>query len=246
MNPISIGLGGTGQQLLNSIRKNADQQNTSVERLSTGKRINRPSDDPPAFVAADELRGELSDLQTKLGQIASQRDRDSLRQSNLVNIENGLTSLRDQVLAANNDFLSADQKAALSSAVDDTIDALNRIAKQSGNEDLVGLAKGDVQSLENGDANAPDVITAQSQAVVSKEAALAADDHAQLDAFQNLYQDQVAITSQALSNIEDTDFAAETANFAMSKVLLQGAMAALSYASRAQADQIKHLLDTTG
>jgi flagellin len=245
MNPISIGLGGTGQQLLNSIRKNADQQITSIERLSTGKRINRPSDDPAGFVAADELRGELGDLQTKLGLIAGQRDQNQLRQSNLANIEYTLTSLRDKVLAANNDFLSADQKAELNSEVNDTIDALNRFAKQSGNDNLAGLGNTDAQSLENGDPAAPDAIATQSQAVVSSEAQLAADNHAQLDTFQNLYQDQVAITSEALSNIEDTDFAAETANFAKSQVLLQGAMAALSYASRAQADQIKHLLDRT-
>ena len=245
MNPISIGLTGAGQQFLNSIRQNSQRQNTSLERLSTGKRINRPSDDPPGFIAAEELRKQLGDLQSKLGTIASQRDQNHIQQSGLANIENVLIDLRDQVLASADGFLSADEKAALQSQVNDTIDALNRIAKQTGNAGVVGLDSAAAKTLQSGDDSSAELLDAQTQSVESSQAQLAADDHAQLDTFQNLYQDQVAITSGALSQIEDTDFASETAEFTQSRVLLQSAMAAFSYASRSQADQIKQLLDTT-
>ena len=63
--------------------------------------------------------------------------------------------------------------------------------------------------------------------------------------FEQLYQDQIVITSEALSQIEDTDFAVETANLVQSQVLSQGAMAALQYANRTHIDQISQLLDET-
>jgi flagellin-like hook-associated protein FlgL len=245
MNPISIGLGGTGQQLLNSIQTNAGRQNTSVERLSTGKRINRPSDDPPGFVAAEELHQQLDDLKLKLGAIGTERDQNNAQQSALNNIEHVLTDLRDKVLATSDQFIGADEKASLKADVSETIDALNRLAKQSGNDNIAGLGDADIQAILNSDTPSTDAIDGQTQAVRIDQAQLAADNRSQLDTFANLYQDQAVITSGALSRIEDTDFASETAEFAQSRVQLQAAMAALSYASRSQADQIKNLLDQT-
>lgn len=84
---------------------------------------------------------------------------------------------------------------------------------------------------------------AESLDVAARRAALAAHEHTHLDVFEQLYQDQVVITSDALSQIEDTDFAIEATNFAQSQVLAQGAMAALAYASRSRVDQITQLLD---
>jgi flagellin len=243
MNPISIGLAGTGQQLLRSIQINSDRQNTSVERLSTGKRINRPSDDPPGFIAAQELHQQLDDLKLKLGAIATQRDQNNAQQSALANIEHVLIDLRDKVLATSDELVSADEKASLKADVSETIDALNRLANQSGNDNIAGLGDADIAAILNSDAPSTDAIDGQTHVVQMDEAQLAADSRAQLGTFANLYQDQTVITSEALSRIEDTDFASETAEFVRSRVLLQSAMAALSYASRSQADQIKHLID---
>ena len=245
MNPISIGLGDTGPQLLHSIQLNSDRQNTSIERLSTGKRINRPSDDPPGFIAAQELHQQLDDLKLKLGAIETQRDKNNTQQSALANIEHVFIDLRDKVLANSDEFVSADEKASLKADVSETIDALNRLANQSGNDNTAGLGDADIAAILNSDRAATNAIDSQTQAVQMDQAQLAADNHAQLDTFQNRYQDQVAITSSAISRIEDTDFASETAEFVQSRVLLQSAMAALSYASRSRADQIKHLIDAT-
>jgi flagellin len=245
MNPISIGLSGAGQQFLNSIRQNSQRQSTSLERLSTGKRINRPSDDPPGFIAAEELHQQLDDLKLKLGAIGTQRDKNNAQQSVLANIERVLIDLRDKVLATSDEFVSADEKASLKGDVSETIDALNRLTNQSGNDNIGGLGDADIAAILNSDPGATNAIDSQTQAVQMDQAQLAADSRAQLDTFANLYQDQTVITGEALSRVEDTDFAAETAEFTQSRVLLQAAMATLSYASRSQADQIKRLIDTT-
>ena len=45
--------------------------------------------------------------------------------------------------------------------------------------------------------------------VTAHEVALAAHERTHLDTFEALYKDQITITSEALSQVEDTDFAAE-------------------------------------
>lgn len=67
--------------MLQSFRRNSEKLQTSLERLSTGKRINRPSDDPAGFVAAEGFRRDLTDLQAKLKSLAGDRRQSHLQQS---------------------------------------------------------------------------------------------------------------------------------------------------------------------
>jgi flagellin-like hook-associated protein FlgL len=55
----------------------------------------------------------------------------------------------------------------------------------------------------------------------------------------------MAITQETLSEVEDTDFASETAALTQSRVLLQAALMAMSYAEQQQVEAIRHLLDET-
>ena len=52
------------QRLLQKHERNHDLIQQSIERLSTGKRINRPSDDPAQFILAEDLRGDLGFART--------------------------------------------------------------------------------------------------------------------------------------------------------------------------------------
>jgi hypothetical protein len=57
---------GGSLQFQNSLQRNNANAQRALERLSTGKRINRPSDDPSGFVGAEELRGEIARLEGEL------------------------------------------------------------------------------------------------------------------------------------------------------------------------------------
>jgi flagellin len=243
MAPISLGISGADQKYLQSFRRNTDRETQSLERLSTGQRINRPSDDPPGFVAAEGLRGDLIDLQAKLKAIGADRQQSHVRQSGLEEIQTALIDLRDKVLTSTDGFLTADERTALKSQVDETIKAVNRIADETGNAAVAGFDSGAAATIQKDDAGAAALVDAQNEGVTQHRAALAADEHANLDTFDQLYHDQAVITTQALSDVEDTDFAAETANFVQSQVLSQGAIVALGYANRQHVDQITHLLD---
>jgi flagellin len=241
MVPLSVGSRGIDQQFLHSFERNSARAKTSIERLSTGKRINRPSDDPAGFVAADELRGELIDLKAELKGISSQRQQSHFEQSGLANIQSALTNIRDRVVAAANDSISPEAKAALQAEISEAAEALNRIAESTGNNAKV-LKPSAIQELSTGEWSA-EIVESKAAGVSGQRTGLATYERTNLDTFEHLYQDQVVITTDALSKIEDTDFAAETASLAQSQVLSQGAMAALTYANRQRIDQITVLLD---
>jgi flagellin len=242
MTRISPGLHGVDQQLLQNYQRNNDRAQTSLERLSTGKRINHPSDDPPGFIAAEGLRKELSDLKQKLGDISTERAESHVQQSGLSDIQDALNDLRGQVVSAADGTLTVDQRTTLENAIDETAKAVDRIANLTGTQGVPSLDTSTGTLSSNPDA--AQVVDNASQSVTTQRVTLAAQEHANLDTFQQLDQDQIAITTEALSNIEDTDYAAEAANLSQSQVLSQGAMAALAYNSHQNATQLTQLLDS--
>ena len=242
MTRISSGIHGVDQQLLQNYQRNNDRTQTSLERLSTGKRINHPNDDPAGFIAAEGLRKELGDLKQKLGDIATERAQNHVQQSGLSDIQDALNDLRGRLVSAADGTLTADQRATLESEIDETAKAVDRIANLTSNQGVASLDVSTASLASNPDA--AQLVDSESQSVTNQRVALAAHEHANLDTFQQLDQDQIAITSESLSNIEDTDYAAEAANFTQSQVLSQGAMAALAYSSRQNVSQLTQLLDS--
>lgn len=55
----------TTRTLVRNYARNNQRVGVAVEQLSTGKRINRPADDPSGFVAAEGIRGELIELRSQ-------------------------------------------------------------------------------------------------------------------------------------------------------------------------------------
>ena len=245
MSLTSVGTRGADQQFLQSYRRNVERNQQSLERLSTGKRINRPSDDPPGFIAAEQLKGEIADLEGKLRSIGRERQQSYLRQSELTSIQDTLQAVKDDVLAAADGFLSTDLQAAIRDEIDQAADAIEIIiARSNSGQNTKGLTEQVNATLRAAEPTV-EAVDAMADGALSEQAALAIHEHAHLDTFEALYQDQIVITTETLSQIEDTDFAAESANFVESKILAQGAMAALSYYNQQRADQLLGLLDET-
>lgn len=158
----------------------------AVEQLSTGKRINRPSDDPAGFVAAEEIRGELIELRSETRAETHRR----------------INFFREQ-----QDY------------------SLKRppIRNTEGSESPINV-------IEDGDP-------------VSIATAFFSNSRID-DVFMQLREDKEIILTEALSLIEDTDFAVATAELAQGQVLATAAMAALAYANQEMTDQMSQLMET--
>jgi flagellin len=162
MQPISLGIRGSDQQMLQSFRRNSEKLQTALERLSTGKRINRPSDDPAGFVAAEGFRRDLTDLRAKLKAIGSDRRQSHVQQSVLGNVHKALVNLRDRVLSAADGLLTSEQRATLQSEIDSAVEAVNRIVEQFPTGAARGIDSSTADSLLTGDAGAAEIVSEQS------------------------------------------------------------------------------------
>ncbi|MEM8834728.1 MAG: flagellin [Planctomycetota bacterium] len=116
----------TAQRVLSA---NNASLNTSLERLSTGLRINRGKDDPAGLIASENLRSELAGTGAAIG--------NAERADQVVNIAEGalqeLSTLLEELQAlitenANVAALSDEERAANQQQVDSILRTIDRIA----------------------------------------------------------------------------------------------------------------------
>lgn len=112
-----------------ALAQNNQALTKSLERLSTGIRINRGGDDPAGLIVSERLRSEKSRLSAAIG--------NSERADQVVNIaEGGLQEISSLLLEAqglvsqngNDAGLSADEKEANQQQIDQIISTIDRIA----------------------------------------------------------------------------------------------------------------------
>jgi len=139
------------------LQRNNNGVNTSLERLSTGLRINKGSDNPAGLIASENLRAEKAGL--------AQAIDNAQRASNLIGTaEGGLSevsalltevqSLANQ--AANTGGLSSDEVAANQLQVDSILSTINRIAQSTSFEGKK-LLNGNYDYTTDTPTNAADV-----------------------------------------------------------------------------------------
>lgn len=230
-------------------RRASSQVNKSLERLSTGKRINRASDDPAGLIAAEQIRGEIIDLQAQSRAASYDRYNYRQRQTASTQIANSLNEARGSIVSAADGANSGSQANAIQQEVDSTIDAINQIANGvdglEAPDSLQALREGGSANLVNGDLNeAAELIEAELSELTQSRAQEAAIEKNE-DVFEQLRQDQIVIHTETLSQIEDTDYAAESSNFVEGQILSQASIAALTYLKNEQVGQIEALLDST-
>ena len=157
------------------LRKNNDSLNTSLERLSTGLKINKGGDNPAGLIASENLRAE------KVG--ITQAIDNAQRASNIIGTAEGglseISSLLTQVQglvnqSANTGGMSSEEIEANQLQVDSILSTINRIAGGTSFEGMklldgsyAYMTSGDVSNkFNNIQINAAALPDAQAQAVV--------------------------------------------------------------------------------
>ena len=101
----------------------------SLERLSTGLRINRGADDPSGLVISEQLRGQLRALNQSVTNSQNASNLISIADAALQEVSNLLVGLQNSIVfALNTGGSSPAQVAAEQDAVDQAVAAIDRIA----------------------------------------------------------------------------------------------------------------------
>lgn len=105
------------------------KQNESLNRLSTGLRINSGKDDPAGLIASENLRAEKSALQASLTNISRADNIVAVAEGSLDEINNLLTELETLVdRSANEAAISTEERNANQLQIDSILESINRIA----------------------------------------------------------------------------------------------------------------------
>jgi flagellin len=109
--------------------KNNQILNTSLERLSTGLRINRGSDDPAGLIASENLRAERAGIEQAIDNAERASNLVGTAEGGLAEVSSLLQELQSLVTeAANSGGLSAEEIDANQQQVDSILNTINRLA----------------------------------------------------------------------------------------------------------------------
>jgi flagellin-like hook-associated protein FlgL len=142
-----------------NLGRNMSALETSLERLSTGFKINGGKDDPAGLIASEILRSDMTGIKTAIKNTERANMMIATADSALNEVTNLLNDIRGLVTeAANTGAMSAEMIAANQLQVDASLDAIDRIASQTTfmglklldgtlDFDLTGVNRNDLQDL---------------------------------------------------------------------------------------------------
>lgn len=198
------------------LKQNNDVQSISLERLSTGLRINRGSDDPAGLIASENLRAERTGIEVSIDNATRASNIISTAEGGLNEVSALLNELSGLVnLSANVAGLSTEEIAANQLQVDSILSTVNRIADATSFQgkkllngqldyDLAGLSATDIESVRINAArqvsNVPtnvlvEVITSAQSAEITRTSAGAFTAPFVIELNGNLGTQQISFTS---------------------------------------------------
>ncbi|MEE9273735.1 MAG: flagellin [bacterium] len=204
----------------------------NAERLSTGIRINRASDDPAGLVISENLRAQTDGISQTIRSTENELNRFRTSEGRLGEVQVQLRNIRTQTLSALNTGGSGPEaREAAQASIRSSVESIARSIAGVGGDDL-GVSTEDldaiVQSLENIDVTAAGGANAALQAV---DAAISgvSDFRGRLGAIQeNELESSIRSLSVERENltasesaIRDTDFAQAAVAFVRSQILLR-------------------------
>ncbi len=115
-----------------NLQANNKSLNTTLERLSTGVRVNRGKDDPAGLIASENLRAEKSALGSAINNAERADQLVNIAEGGLQELSNLLTDLRGLVTStANNAGLSREEKQANQLQIDSILQTVDRISEST-------------------------------------------------------------------------------------------------------------------
>jgi flagellin-like hook-associated protein FlgL len=121
-------LSAAERRLLGELQKINAQTAIASFRRATGKRVNKPRDDPAAFVALSLLQTRLGGVRAAMANVTAASSRVTQAQSALGEIRDQLDAARTQLLKDEDRTLTADERAAAQAAIDEAIDEIDAVA----------------------------------------------------------------------------------------------------------------------
>lgn len=221
-----------------NIQKNREELTKSAEKLASGFRINRASDDPAGLVISEKMRSQIASLEQETENIEREYSKLSTADSDLANVEESLLRTRDLALSASNSGANSQEAtAAYQEALAQEQANQKRLLENSsfGKQALLDGSSGSAANI--GPLSGLDITTPEK----AKEAMTAIDKRINeiaeirgkigavqkndLEARKNSLSVQVSNLTSAESDIRDVDMASEYTRYVGKEIALKSSIA---------------------
>lgn len=201
-----------------------DRLNLSLQRLSTGLRINTGRDDPAGLIASETMRAEMRAIQAAETNVSRAMNVVSVAESGLNEVTRLLNDLEDLVdRTANETGISEEEKSANQQEIDLILQSINRIANSTELQgrrllagDLAyttsGVSADNVAYLQLNNVRVPDggsrsvavdVTTGASQALITYDGGSTGATPITIEISGKLGTERLTFTSATKDNIRD-------------------------------------------
>lgn len=231
---------------LRALGSHQQAQQTALERLSTGKQLNRASDDPSGMMAADAFRVRQGQIERMLGSFERETARLGATEGGLSVLQDGLLELQGLVVrGANTAGLSEAERDAIGVEMNGILAGINLAVQTTmfnGEQVLVGnttdqlgrvivdgayASLGDLPVLMRSDPEkAQNLVESAVDQIAGKRGAIGARLRS-IDHEMNALREEFAGNADVLGRIEDADYAKETSDLVRSQILEQATIKAI-------------------
>ena len=112
----------------NALARNERSMNTAMERLSTGQRINRASDDAAGLAIGSRMTSQIRGLEAGIRNAADAISMISTADGALIEVTNMLQRMRELALQASNGTTTEADRNYLNAEYQDLVSEIERIA----------------------------------------------------------------------------------------------------------------------
>jgi len=218
------------------------QMNKSMEKLSSGLRINRASDDPAGLVISEQMRARIGSLNQEISNLSNQIDKYETASSSAMQMRSNLTELRSLAVAAANGGVNdssiqqayAAEASRLMATYNNTIDST-----AFGKQKLLDGSEGSVTTithLSGIDLSTPEaaeesiaMLDAEMGRLDSAITDLGATQKNDLESRRRNLQVEAENLTAAESQIRDVDYAREFSNFLKHQISLQASVSLMAH-----------------
>jgi flagellin len=249
---MNIGYLGNFNFGLRALSQNQDLVSDSLEKLATGKRINRASDDPSGMVASEGMKARIYSIESELKSFNQQEFFLGAKEGGLSVISDQFQTLNAIVVqAANLTDASAEEQDALKVEINSIITGIDQIVNTtsfkgeyilseysnlSDSQDFGNLA----ELIFDDPQAAQEFVTDTINKVATKRGAIG-NQLRDIDSRRNVLNEEFESLTGSLSQIEDVDYAKEASNLVRAQILESASIAAIEI-SRDSAKQLLGLL----
>jgi flagellin len=225
-----------------SLSRNYSDLFHSLEKLASGKRINRASDGPAELVISMQLESRIVSLNREIEGVSSTINKYETVSSSVMQLRERLTELRSLAVGAANGGGNDDtSQEAFASSAELLVENYNRDIARAGYNGQATLdgsegSLASISELEGIDLSSPESAAASLEGI---DAAASELDHVMMDLGATMKHElrgrrqALEVTRENLiaaqSSILDTDYAVEISNFAAGLIRTRAAMAVLGH-----------------